>query len=171
MSPAELEYRVKMTVLIVFTLFINIRIIVLYFDGLELNKDAYELLKKDALKDPLKPKDEASLGVRKEVFGTPDGLIESKFIHYELIIILIGGLIILFQMSILVIVIIISAFFVCFMLYWEVRGRQLQAQRISQRNTDLIRVLKKFAFENIIFREATECAICLEPFASNDQVI
>jgi hypothetical protein len=43
-SPAELEYRVKMTVLIVFTLLINIRIIYMYFEGLEINKDGYDLM-------------------------------------------------------------------------------------------------------------------------------
>lgn len=43
-SPAELEYRVKITVLIVFTLLINIRIIYMYFEGLEINKESYDLI-------------------------------------------------------------------------------------------------------------------------------
>ena len=47
-SPAELEYRVKMTVLIVFTLLINIRIIYMYFEGLEINKEVYNQLNTEA---------------------------------------------------------------------------------------------------------------------------
>lgn len=47
-APTEMEYRVKITVLVVFTLIINIRIIQLYFDGLDINKDAITTLNNDA---------------------------------------------------------------------------------------------------------------------------
>lgn len=125
-APAELEYRVKMTVLIVFTLCINIRIIQLYFEGLDINKESYDLLNNSVNKDSKDPN--PSLTVRRDAYGTANGQIESKFIHYEMIVILIGGLIVLCQMSLVVIVIIVSAFFVCFMLYWEVWGRPQRAQ-------------------------------------------
>lgn len=74
-------------------------------------------------------------------------------------------------MTFLIFIIIISAIFVCFMVYWEIRGRQLEAQRISQRNADLIRAMKKFAFGSILFRESTECVICLSAFNQNDEII
>ena len=74
---------------------------------------------------------ELPLNIKREVYGTSSGTYESTFIHYEMNMILVGGALVLMHMSLLVTIIIISAFFVCFMLYWEVRGRQLAAQRIS----------------------------------------
>ena len=71
---------------------------------------------------------ELPLAVRQDVFGTKDGHFESRFIHYEMMVILIGGMFVFIHMSLLILIIVISAFFVCYMLYTEMRGRQLQAQ-------------------------------------------
>lgn len=35
----------------------------------------------------------------------------------------------------------------------------------------MVRTMKKFPFGNLLFKEATECAICLESFGSSSEII
>lgn len=45
-SPTSNEFRIKQVILIIFTLVLYCRIVMLYYEGLEINKDATETLAK-----------------------------------------------------------------------------------------------------------------------------
>ena len=46
MSPTSNEYRIKQVLLITFTLVLYVRIVILYYEGLEINKEFAEAIEK-----------------------------------------------------------------------------------------------------------------------------
>ena len=89
---------------------------------------------------------------------------ESSFVHWTKVMMLVAGIYVLIQMILIIITVISSAIIICFMLYWEFRGRKVAAQRMNERNQELIKAMKIFDFGTLLFKEATECVICLQTF-------
>jgi hypothetical protein len=58
LSPADLEFRIKATLLVIFQLIMNVRISMLYFEGLEINKDLLDLRVIDKPEGSLTPSQE-----------------------------------------------------------------------------------------------------------------
>ena len=42
---------------------------------------------------------------------------------------------------------------------------------MNERNQELIKAMKTFSFSSLIFREATECVICLQVFEPKDKLV
>ena len=105
------------------------------------------------------------------MYQTPNGQMEPKLVHWIKIFMLVDGIYVLLQIVLILITIISSAFIICFMLYWEYKGRNIAAQRMNERNQELIKAMRIFDFSNLLFSEATECVICLQTFKSDDKIV
>ena len=112
--------------MIVFTLILYVRIVFLYYEGLEINKEAVDAMEK-AQKGMKNKDEEVPLKVRQEIYQTKDGQLESRFLHWVKIGMLVAGVYVLIQIILILVTVISSAFIICFMLYWEFRGRKVAA--------------------------------------------
>ena len=129
----------------------NISFIIIQFHGVNLNVDLY----------------------KKEGYQTLDGRPESMFIHSIRIALLVLGS----MVSISVFVIIFSIFaFVISIARMQSNG-ELNWDAVSiiserwQMNREIMRNIKHFPFGDILFKEATECAICLDNFKGVNEIV
>ena len=138
------EFVAKAIGLIFFQLAMNISFIVIQFRGMSLNKAIYE----------------------KEGYGTADGMPESMTIHIvRLCLIVLGSLV---SFSVFVIVFSIVLLIVTASLLGV---EEDESVRRWQRNRDLLNSMRHFPFSDILFREASECAICLETFEGEAEIV
>lgn len=63
-SPTANEYRLKQVVMIVFTLILYVRIVILYYEGLEINREAHDALEKAQKGGHKKDNEEVDLKIR-----------------------------------------------------------------------------------------------------------
>lgn len=151
LGSATNEFVAKSIGLIFFQLAMNISFIIIQFRGVNLNQDVYN----------------------KEGFNTPDGRPENMFIHSIRIALLVLGS----MVSISVFVIIFSIFaFVISIARMQSNG-ELNWDTVSiiserwQMNREIMRNIKHFPFGDILFKEATECAICLDNFKTSNEIV
>ena len=147
------EFIAKSIGLIFFQLAMNISFIVIQFKGISLNKSIYE----------------------SEGYQTKTGMPESLFIHSVRIALLVLGSMVSF--SVFVIICSIVLFVITIGILQGHTNHDLadyasQSSARSLRNRgELLRSIKHFPFADVLFREATECAICLEQFQENSEVV
>ena len=97
-----------------------------------------------------------------------NGKPESMFIHSTRIVLLILGSMVSFSVFVVICSVIL---FVITVGILSREGRLGMPDRLNYRNQMLLRSLKHFPFGDILFKESNECAICLEKFDENVEIV
>jgi hypothetical protein len=124
----------------------NISFIIIQFRGINLNKAIFE----------------------KEGYQTENGEPESFFIHSTRITLLILGSMVSFSVFVIICSIIL---FVITVGVLSSQGRLGENDELNYRSRNLIRNMRHFPFGDILFKETSECAICLDSFNQRVEIV
>ena len=115
------------------------------------------------------------MNLNDDIEGVEDQEIESKSIHIIYILLMSVGWLVIFQTSMMLILICAAVIIIIYQRRnpnvninpWARNPNQVDPRR----SAELIKAMKIFKVDGYIFKEVTECPICLDSFGVEDKVV
>ena len=101
-------------------------------------------------------------------YQTRDGKPENSLIHWMFILLLFFGTFVTMFVFVLITFVLIYMFTVRILSDRQDLGN---VTYLNRRNQAMLRTIRKFPFGNILFIEAQECAICLDHFRAESEIV